>query len=224
MNTKRIALILAIAALVLCLCSCGGVKIEYDQDNGSYTAKNGKVYFRAPSSYEPVAYDSEKAYGSLTVGIGEFELFTMTNAPVEGDWLTTAERDVLYAEGASLPALQDFGTDRVLICREGEKIHAIHTITDSAEIEALIGLYLEGESIAYPTRVAKESLRLRFASKENPHLYYRLTYLEYSSDVIVYGTDENGAETETNYGKYFLYDRDEGRCVPVGDVIHKYVE
>ncbi len=224
MNTKRIALILAIATLVLCLCSCGGVKIEYDQDSGSYTANGGKVYLRAPSAYEPVAYDSEKAYGSLTVGIGTFDLFAMTNAPVEGDWLTTADRDVLYAEGAALPALQNFGTDRVLICREGEKIHAIHTITDKNEIDALISLYLEGESIAYPARVAKESLRLRFASAENPHLYYRLTYLEYSSDVVVYGTDENGVETETNYGKYFLYDRDEDRCVPVGDVIHKYVE
>ena len=55
-------------------------------------------------------------------------------------------------------------------------------------------------------------------------MYYRLTYLEYSSDVIVYTTDADGNEIETNYGKYFIYDREEGRCVPAGDVVHAYVE
>jgi hypothetical protein len=48
--------------------------------------------------------------------------------------------------------------------------------------------------------------------------------LEYAGDVIVYTTDAEGKEIETNYGKYFIYNRDEGRCVPVGDVVHTYVE
>ena len=84
--------------------------------------------------------------------------------------------------------------------------------------------YLEGESIPQPIRAAEQNLRLRLASEEYPFLYYRLTYLEYANDVIVYTTDEQGNEIETNYGKYFIFNRDDGRFVPVGDTVHKYVE
>lgn len=214
---------LALASLMLLgLCSCSA-KITYDGESGIYKDKKGNEYLRAPSCYEPVSYLSEKAYGTLVAGIGEFDLYAISNAK-EGDWLTTADGDVLYKKGVTLPALEEFGVSGVLICREGESIHAFARVETQAEIDALIKAYLEGESIPYPTRAAAQSLRLRMTSKEYPFLYYRLTYLEYSSDVIVYTVDENGLEQEINYGKYFIYNRDEERCVPVGDVIHKYVE
>lgn len=212
------------AMLVLCLCACSGTKITYHQENNSYTDSKGNVYLHAPSCYEPVSYQSDKAYGSLTAGIGTFDLYAITDAPVEGEWLTTADCDVLYKEGAKLPTLQEFQTDCIYICREGESIHAFARVETQQEIDALIKTYLEGESIPYPSRVATQSLRLRFASKAYSFLFYRLTYLEYASDVIVYTTDESGQEIETNYGKYFLFNRDDGRCVPVGDALHKYVE
>lgn len=223
MKIRSITLALVAAALVLCLCACSGAKITYNQENGSYTDKKGNVYLRAPSCYEPVSYAADEAVGTLTAGIGEFDLYAVKGAE-EGKWLTTADREVLYLESETLPKLQDFGTDRIYICREAEKIHAIHTITQADEIDVLLKAYLEGESIPYPNRVALQSLRLRFASDEYEFLYYKLTYLEFSADVIVYTVDENGRELETNYGKYFIYNRDEERCVPVGDVIHKYVE
>ena len=222
MKIKQIALAAVTLALALSLCACG-TKITYNQDNGSYTDKKGNEYLRAPSAYEPVSYESEKAMGKMVAGIGEFELFQIANAN-EGEWLTTADGDVLYLESVKLPTLAEFGTDRVYICREGEKIHAFATVTKTNEIDALIDAYVNGESIPYPSRVAEQSLRLRFASEEYPFLFYRLAYLEYSSDVIVYTTDADGNEIETNYGKYFIYNRDEGRCVPVGDVVHAYVE
>lgn len=222
MKIKHIATVAVALALALSLCACG-TKITYDQDNGSYTDKKGNEYLRAPSAYEPVSYEKDKAYGNLVAGIGEFELFQIANA-TEGEWLTTADGDVMYLDGVKLPTLAEFGTDRVYVCREGEQIHAFATLTKTAEIDALLEAYMNGESIPYPSRLAEQSLRLRFASEEYPFLYYRLTYLEYSSDVIVYTTDANGNETETNYGKYFIYNRDEGRCVPVGDVVHAYVE
>ncbi|MBQ7378475.1 MAG: hypothetical protein IJW70_02200 [Clostridia bacterium] len=223
MKIKWIALVLACVMSVLCLCSCGGAKIAYDQEDGSYTDKRGNTYLRAPSCYEPVSYDSEKVYGTLTAGIGTFDLYSIAGTE-KGEWLTTAEKDVLYKDSVALPTLQDFGTNCIYVCREGESIHAFARIDTAAEINALVKAYLEGESIPYPSRQATQSLRLRFASEKYPFLYYRLTYLEYSSDVIVYDTDENGQEIEINYGKYFIYNRDDGRCVPVGDAVHKYVE
>lgn len=222
MKIKQIAIAAVALALALGLCACG-TKVTYHSEDGSYTDKKGNEYLRAPSAYEPVSYENEKAVGKLVAGIGEFELFQIANDN-EGEWLTTADGDVLYVEGVKLPTLAEFGTDRVYICREGEKIHAFATVTKADEIRALIDAYTNGESIPYPSRMAEQSLRLRFASEEYPFLYYRLTYLEYSSDVIVYTVDAQGNETETNYGKYFIYNRDEGRCVPVGDVVHAYVE
>ena len=223
MRIRWIALALACATMVLCLCSCGSANIQYNGEDGSYTDKRGNTFLRAPSCYEPVSYDPEKAYGTLTAGIGTFDLYSISGT-TEGEWLTTADMDVLYKDSVALPALQDFGTNCIYVCREGESIHAFARIETAAEIDALVKAYLEGESIPYPSRLATQSLRLRFASEKYPFLYYRLTYLEYSSDVIVYQTDENGLETEINYGKYFIYNRDDGRCVPVGDAVHKYVE
>ena len=222
MKIKQIAIAAVALVMALSLCACG-TKITYNGEDGSYTDKKGNEYLRAPSAYEPVSYESEKAVAKLVAGIGEFELFQIANAP-EGEWLTTADGDVLYLDGVKLPALAEFGTDRVYVCREGESIHAFATLTKANEISALIDAYTNGESIPYPSRMAEQSLRLRFSSEEYPFLFYRLTYLEYSSDVIVYTTDADGNEIETNYGKYFIYNRDEGRCVPVGDVVHAYVE
>lgn len=223
MKIKQIALVLAFAALAICLCGCQSPEITYNQDNKSYTDKSGKTYLSAPACYEPVSYDSEKPYGSLVAGIGKFDLFTIAGTQ-NGEWLTTADQQVLYLESVTLPTLEQFGVNCVYVCREGEIIHAFARLNTQAEIDEVIKTYLEGESIPYPRQTAAESLRLRMGSDQYPFLYYRLAYLEYASDIIVYSTDENGQEIETNYGKYFLFNRDEDRCVPIGDVIHKYVE
>ena len=223
MNFKRILLALIALTLALSLCSCGGAKIKYDSKDGSYTDKKGNAYMRAPSAYEPVSYEADKTFGTLTAGIGEYDLYQIVGAG-EGEWLTTVHGDVLYKSNTKLPTLAEFGTDGIYVCREGEKIHAFANIQKSDDVAAILKVYLEGESIPYPSRVATQSLRLRFVSDEYPFLYYRLTYLEYSSDVIFYTTDADGQEIETNYGKYFIYNRDDGRCVPAGDVVHTYIE
>jgi hypothetical protein len=223
MSIKRALLALSALLLAISLCACSGTKINYNGENGSYTDKKGNEYLRAPSAYEPVSYETDKPFGTLIAGIGEFTLYRIAGAE-DGEWVTTADGDVLYKQGIKLPELQEFGTTHIYVCREGEKIHAFANIQKSTEIAEIIKAYTEGESIPYPNKMAEKSLRLRFASDAYPFLYYRLTYLEYASDVIVYTTDTEGKEIETNYGKYFIYNRDEGRCVPVGDVVHTYVE
>lgn len=222
MNIKRILIALVALTLALCLVSCSGTKIKYNGEDGSYTDKKGNVYLRAPSAYEPVSYKTDKTFGKLIAGIGEFDLYQIANAE-QGDWVTTADGDVLYKDGVKLPTLTEFGTDIIWVCREGESIHAFARIENADEIEVVIEKYLEGESIPQPIRAAEQNLRLRLASDEYPFLYYRLTYLEYADDVIVYTTDAQGNEIETNYGKYFIFNRDDGRFVPIGDVVHKYV-
>lgn len=223
MKIKRILFAALALTMALCLCACGGTKIKYNGEDGSYTDKKGNEYLRAPAAYEPVSYETDKAFGKLIAGIGEFELYQIAHAP-EGEWVTTADGDVLYRKDVQLPSLTEFGATNIYVCREGEKIHAFANITKTDEINAILKTYLEGESIPYPNKVATESLRLRIASDKYPFLFYRLTYLEYASDVIVYTVDAQGNEIETNYGKYFIYNRDDGRCVPAGDVVHTYVE
>ena len=222
MKIKKIVLALIALLMALSLCSCG-TKIQYNGEDNSYTDKKGNAYLRASSAYEPVSYKTDKTFGKLIAGIGEFDLYQIANAP-EGEWVTTADGDVLYREGVKLPALGEFETSHIYVCREGESIHAFANITKAEDVAAILKVYLEGESIPYPSKTAEQNLRLRFASDEYPFLYYRLVYLEYTSDVIVYTTDENGNEVGTNYGKYFIYNRDDGRCVPAGDVVHTYVQ
>lgn len=217
---QRIIVWLCVAlAAMLCFSACSA-KVVYSED-GDYTDKRtGKRYQMLSPNFEPVSYLAEKTYGTLVIGIGEFDLYAIKGTE-KGTWLTTQYGDVLCAADQTVPTLESFGTSRVYICREEEKIHAIATIENQSEISVLLDTYLNGESIPYPAgKTTEQNLRLRLASDTYKHLYYRLVYLEYTEDVIVYTTDENGEEVATNYGKYFIYNREEGRCVPAGDIVH----
>ncbi len=214
---------LALAAM-MCLTACSAKVIYNDQDSSYTDKKTGQKYLMAGTCFEPVSFITEKEYGTLVVGVGEFALFAIKGVE-EGTWLATEFGDVMYREDQTLPTLETFETSRIYICREDEKIHAFATVEDKGEIEKVIDAYVNGTSIPYPSnKTAEQNLRLRFASDTYKHLYYKLIYLEYAEDVIVYTTDENGQEIETNYGKYFIYSREDDRFVPVGDLLHKHVE
>lgn len=222
---KRIlAWLCVLLAAIACLSACSA-KVIYDNENNSYTDKRTKKqYMMAGTSFEPVAYSTEKQYGKLTVGVGEFALYAIEYTE-PGTWLTTNLGDVMYREDQKLPTLEGFETSRIYVCREDEKIHAFAVMETKAEIDAVLDAYLNGTAIPYPSnKTPEQNLRLRFASDTYKHLYYKLIYLEYANDVIVYTTDEQGNEIEVNYGKYFIYNREMDRCVPIGDVVHKHVE
>lgn len=221
---KRIIAWLCVALAALLLLSACSSKVIYDDQSNTYAdKKTGQKYLMAGTCFEPVSYNVEKEYGTLVVGVGEFALFAVKGVE-EGTWLATELGDVMYREDQTLPTLATFDTSRIYICREDEKIHAFNIVEDESEIDSILDLYLNGTSIEYPSlKTPKQNLRLRLGSDTYKHLYYKLIYLEYAEDVIVYGTDAQGNETEINYGKYFIYSREEDRCVPVGDTIHKYV-
>lgn len=223
MKKRIVWLCLALAAMLL-LSACSA-KVIYDDQNKTYTdKKTGQEYLMAGTCFEPVSYNVEKEYGTLVVGVGEFALFAVKGVE-EGTWLATEFGDVMYREDQTLPTLATFDTSRIYICREDEKIHAFAIMEDKAEIDKLLDVYLNGTPIEYPSlKTPEQNLRLRLGSDTYKHLYYKLIYLEYAEDVIVYSTDADGNEIETNYGKYFIYSREENRCVPVDGTVHKYVE
>ncbi len=221
---KIIAWVCLALAVVTCLSACSAKVVYNDQDSSYTDKKTGRKYMMAGTSFEPVSFYTDKEYGTLEVGVGEFALFAIKGVD-EGTWLATEFGDVLYREDQTLPTLETFDTSRIYICREDEKIHAFATVEDKTEIAEVIDAYQNGTSIPYPSsKTAEQNLRLRFASDTYGHLYYKLIYLEYAEDVIVYSADADGNETETNYGKYFIYSREDDRFVPVGDLLHKYVE
>ena len=214
---------LALAAM-MCFSACSAKVIYNDQDQSYTDKKTGQKYMMAGTCFEPVSFFTDKEYGTLQVGVGEFALFAIKGVD-EGTWLATEFGDVMYREDQTLPTLETFDTSRIYICREDEKIHAFATVEDKGEIAKIIDAYVNGTSIPYPSnKTSAQNLRLRLGSDTYKHLYYKLIYLEYAEDVIVYSTDADGKEIETNYGKYFIYSREDDRFVPVGDLVHKHIE
>ena len=79
------------------------------------------------------------------------------------------------------------------------------TVTDAADIAALIDAWQNGEEVTYTGLEPTVNLRVKFESEKYPGIYYSLIYLEYSD------------------GSKVLYDRYAARCVNVGDVLIEYV-
>jgi hypothetical protein len=71
--------------------------------------------------------------------------------------------------------------------------------------------YAEGTSLEYPGTTPQKSYKARFESVDHPGFYYTLTYLEYSSELVVDGR---------NYGRYFLYNSFDKVFVAIGSDIH----
>ena len=215
--TKRTRYIFSAVALLLCvcalLCSCGKGN-KFVMKDGMYVDKKTNVaYHDAPSCYEPLAISDEK-YGMC----GEVELFKIVGAdPTK--WLCEATGTVFYADGVTLPALNEMNTSYATLFYETE---TLAKITDASLIAAIAKAYVEGETLDKPswsTSIYDVNWRIKFAD-ETIGICYILAYFELNEDYI--GIDETG--TEINYGRRFLYNRFEDKMVVVDDMLAPYVE
>ncbi len=211
--TAAVALALCVCA-ILCGCSKGN---KFVMQDGMYVdQKTDIAYHDAPACYEPLAIGEER-YGLL----GEVELFEIVGAdPTK--WLSEATGTVFYADGVTLPRVDELNTAYMSLVYEKslEETIQIAKITDAAVIETVAKAYADGEAISKPSWSADMydvNWRIRFAD-ESIGICYVLAYFELDKDYI---TTVDG--TEVNYGKRFVYNRFEDKMVALSDVLAPYV-
>ena len=210
MNLKRTFLsLLCVALSLLMLASCGVTIHENLGEGDAINKSSGVVWYHASTCYEAV--ELEKKAGKLVVTSKEsLELYKIPDMDPE-KWLATEDKNILYAKGTSLPTLSDMAPIALHFYVDSASERRLHTIDNGTALSAIITDYMENEPAPYPASTPHQTYRVRFESNVYPGLYYVLTYIEYSSDYIV---------EDTNYGKYFLYNRFDQKFVPVGDDIH----
>lgn len=182
--------------------SCSGsglVRIVYE--NGLYVDKTNNIKYRDASvSYEPAEIGDE--YGKFE---DDLILHKITGADPK-EWITEAFEGigaVYYSEAVTLPALENFGANKIYICISGLKTIGIGTIEETDIVNELIQTIQTGEQ--RETNDAADSYYLKFVSETYPFLYYNVMYIK------------------TVTGEHLLYDRGTKRCVAVGDIIEKYL-
>ena len=201
---RVLSLVLCCVMLVGGLTSCRLHKVAYDKEDHVYAdSRTGIRYIDAPGCYEPVAIGKE--YAKMTYNRKTAVVFHEMGNMDPAEWLCEEGKTVFYAEGVKLPTLTEMAPEQVHLCVEQASTMILSTITEAADIEALIQVWLNGEEVVYTGLEPDVNLRVKFESQTYPGLYYSLIYLEYSD------------------GTKVLYDRYAARCVNVGDVLLEYV-
>ncbi|MBE6723917.1 MAG: hypothetical protein E7576_01775 [Ruminococcaceae bacterium] len=200
---RSVVSILILAALLFVSCASGNVRLTYDE--GKLINKSKRLsYAAAPLNYEPAAIGEEYAvYGKTETPL--YEIIGLD--PKE--WLTEANTGstttVFYGSSVTLPTLREMDPDEVFVCVNGAITYALSTVRDKEAIDAMIGLFENGEQADWPLTDSVRIYELKFHSAENwPYIYYNLTFGEFPE------------------GK-FLYDRQTKRCVEIGEILDNAV-
>ena len=201
---RAAALLLSALMLTASLSSCRLHKVSFDAENNQYVDGRTSIrYTDAPGCYEPVAIGKEyaKIYYNRNATVVLYEVGNMDPAK----WLCEEGKTVFYAEGETLPTLNEMAPEKVHLCIEEAATMVLTTVTDAEDIAALIDVWQNGKEVTYTGLEPTINLRVKFESATYPGIYYSLIYLEYSD------------------GTKVLYDRFAARCVNAGDVLLEYV-
>ncbi len=207
--TKRILPLACLVLSLLMLAACGVTIHEGIGDGDAMDKSSGTAWYHASTCYEAV--ELEKKLGKLVVGEHNLELYKLPDMDPD-KWVATEDKNILYAEGTTLPSLSEMNPEKLVVYLDAATEQKLKTISNAETLSTIVKAYEGGESVHYPSKTPSATYRVRFTSKAYPGLYYVLTYVEYASDYVV---------DDTNYGRYFLYDRFDQRFVPVGDELHK---
>lgn len=214
-HTIRKAAILSLAALIaaLSLSACK-VTLTLDKTHGLYDKRHEITYVNASTVYE--ATELVKEYGKMQ--LTDADTYTLYTIPDEDGtaFLATEEYDILHASDRKMPTLLEMAPSALHICTDGsERVHIIHTMENQVTLASIVQLYTDGASIPTPDATPTRQYTVRFASTEYPGFFYKLTYLEYATDVTYDGN---------TYGRYFLRDRMANTCVPINDSIRNALD
>ena len=200
---KTLAAAALAAAISLTACSS---TIPLKAEGGLYhDESNGVAYAMAPMCYEPQTIGD--AYASFKSGSTEVVLYKVAGLDPT-DYLTEAysgASSMFVASDITLPDLAGFAPNVIHLCVQSNSVWEFATVTDQAEIDEVVRVYTEGESVPYPAKTPNADLRFKFASPDYPGLYYNLVYVDYGD-------------------ARYLYDRETRRCVEVGDLLREYID
>lgn len=191
-----------LAALLLTSCSASLVNLKY-KDGQLVNKRLDLAYNAAPTNYEPVSVGSPYAY----YGKIDMTLYQIPGTDKK-EWLSQENigsgTTVFYNKNIELPTLSEMAPDNVYVCTgEGVTISVV-TIDDKTLILELINLFETGKETNWPNLDTVETYELKFHGETYPHLYYNLTYAEFSRGI-------------------FLYDRHSKRCVEIGETLEEWI-
>lgn len=205
MKKLRKTLSAAALAAVISLTACSST-IALTPEGGLYhDASHDVAYAMAPMCYEPQRIGD--AYASFKSGSTEVILYEVDGLDPT-DYLTEAysgASSMFVASDITLPDLAGFAPTIIHMCVQSNSVWEFSTVTDPAEINEIVRVYTEGESVPYPAKTPNADLRFKFESPTYPGLYYNLVYVDYGD-------------------ARYLYDRETRRCVEVGDLLREYID
>lgn len=200
--------------LILCMAGCSGKnKLKMNSDGNYVDKKTNVAYAIAPASYEPIASESE-AYGK----IGDSDVYGVVGVDTSR-LLCTGDGTLFYAEDTELPSLDGMQLSYVSLVSSEDVTLA--NVSDANVVSALVNAYCVGDEMRKPL-YSEDSLAVNWRLKladETLGIFYVLNYIELKEDYTVSGSDG----TTVNYGKAFVFNRFENKCVAVGDLLASYV-
>ncbi len=222
---------LAIVVLLICallLASCGKALHTMTSNDGEYFDKwTDTSYTALPASYEPIARGDE--YGKVNLA-GVTNILYRIDGLSPQEYLCSAYGAVYHSKDVLVPLFDEWTVSSLKVCTDATIVVANLTLTPedavhASVIEAVQTAWCDATAIRYPSYLTPdENYTLRFESKDAPGLYYAVKLLAYDEDVYDVVTNEAGEEVEVNLGRYFLYDRYSGRCVPTDDRIFRLLQ
>lgn len=187
--------------------------LTYDAETDRYIDENGKAYMYMGLSFEPVSYAKESdAY--VQVGKTRSDLYRISGM-TDGDWYCTDDGDVFGAIDA-MPDIYALTVDEIGICQDTTIVTQLGVIAQRSNIEAIRMAFEDGETVNRPDVKSQTKYVLRFYLGDTyKGLIYKLEYLEYEEEVEV----ADGKKT-----RYFLYEREGEKCVPMDATVHDILE
>lgn len=243
-NVKKLTVICLIAVTLLSVASCASTPVLERQGLNLVDTSTNKVYATAPSAYQPVAYSKNDTFVDAK---GHVYRTAATSDGVlsEGNQFLydLTFGTLLYDTSVSLPTLTEFEADSVHFYYEDSVATLLSTDTDKDNVAETVKLCLSQTACSISSGgTLDSSYRMTLTSEKYPVIAYSLLYLEYVKDVleyedtdslenytyregVSYTVDEKGGGGYTvtyNYGKYFLYDSDTGKCIPASFIHDTY--
>lgn len=194
----------ALCLLLVCtalLTSCSRVPTMKYKD-GMFTNPRTRItYQQAPAYYEAVARSSDSVAKIDGEKVDDLLLYPISGMD-RSQWLCGEDYSVFYAEGITLPALWEMGTNSVLICKTDEQTASLAEIGSLIAIERLVDTYRKGVWFDYAEMDGTEEMvryDLKFVSSTYKGLQYDLTYWSMDEDAKIYVPIQNESGFEVLY-------------------------
>ena len=229
---KKFCIILSLLlSAIMLMSSCSNTLVPYA--DGFHDEKEGVYYTYASMCYEASGWQSE-AYIKDELGF-EYHIVVDDKGNAADPKLflyDKTNKTLIYNSQNTLPTLAELKPTEMHFTVDGSVSTTLTSESDVSMINAVLDICLNAPVCKYPALETDEYYRLKFYSSEHPFILYCLSYVEYDYDYCEYETvtdlenytyregvpytlitEEDGSCTvEYNYGKYFVYNRDNGEC------------